>query len=119
MREFDAWAEEQFGSATLGDSRRTARLVRMAARAAEKPSGKLSEVFTSARELDAAYDFVERDHTSIHRLEDTVGRATARRCVDGHRVRIAVDGSSANVVDGTGEKGFGRIGTDAAGARGL
>jgi hypothetical protein len=32
-------------------------------RAAETPSGKLSEVFTSDRERDAAYDFVERDQT--------------------------------------------------------
>src|ERR1700681_3163659 len=49
----------RFGEAELGDARRATRLVRMVARAAERPSGKLSEVFAVAKELDAAYDFVE------------------------------------------------------------
>jgi Transposase DNA-binding/Transposase Tn5 dimerisation domain len=119
ISEVEAWAEEQFGGAALGDARRTARLVRMAASAAQSPSGKLSEVFTSDRELDAAYDFVERDQTRVERLEEAVGQATARKCVGPDRVFIAVDGSSANVVDGTGQKGLGRIGTDAAAAHGL
>src|SRR5262249_4440129 len=35
------------------------------------------------------------------------------------RVRIPVDGSSTKLTDETGQKGLGRIGTDAAGARGL
>jgi hypothetical protein len=113
------WAEEQFGSAALGDSRRTARLVQVAARAAENPSGKLSEVFTSDRERDAAYDFVERDQTRVEQLEEAVGRATAGKCLRADRVFVAVDGSSARVVDNTGDKGLGRIGTDRAGARGL
>jgi hypothetical protein len=117
--EVEAWAEEQFGGAALGDARRTARLVRMAARAAQNPSGKLSEVFTSDRELDAAYDFVERDQTKVERLEEAVGSATVAKCAVGGRVLIAVDGSSAHVVDGTGQKGLGRIGTDTAGAHGL
>jgi hypothetical protein len=120
--EVEAWSEEQFGSAALGDARRTARLVRMAARAASKPSGKLSEVFTSGRELDAAYDFVERDQTRVESLEEAVGKATARKCVGPAgpaRVWIAVDGSSTSVVDGTGQKGLGRIGADEVGAHGL
>jgi hypothetical protein len=113
------WAEEQFGDAVLGDARRTARLVRMATRVAENPSGKLSEVFSCERDLDAAYDFVERDQTKVERLEEAVGRGIARKCVGQGRVRIAVDGSSARVVDGTGKKGLGRIGSDAKGGRGL
>lgn len=117
--EAEAWAEEQFGNAALGDARRTARLVRIGARAAERPSGKLSEVFQSSRELDAAYDFVERDHTTIDRIQQAVAERTARACVAASRVRIAIDGSSANLADGTGEKGFGRVGTDTAGAHGL
>jgi hypothetical protein len=119
ISEVEAWAEEQFGGAALGDARRTARLVRMAVRAAQNPSGKLSEVFTSDRELDAAYDFVERDQTRVGRLEEAVGEATARKGVGPDRVFIAVDGSSVHVVDGTDQKGLGRIGTDAAAAHGL
>lgn len=113
------WAEELFGQAELGDARRTERLVRIAARAAERPSGKLSEVFTSPRELDAAYDFVERDNTTVARLDAAVGRSTTIRCGDQARVRVAVDGSSVSLQDDAHEKGFGRIGTLVAGARGL
>jgi hypothetical protein len=119
MTETEQWARDMFGGAELGDSRRTARLVNIAARAAENPSGKLSEVFTSARELDAAYDFVERDQTSVERLERSVGRATAAKSKGQSYVFVPVDGSSVNLVDGTDAKGFGSIGTITAGAQGL
>jgi len=79
----------------------------------------LSEVFVSACELDAAYDFVESEHVRVERVEAAVGRATARSCRGGGRIRIAVDGSSANVVDRTNQKGFGQIGTNSTTARGL
>lgn len=114
------WAREMFGCAELGDARRTARLVKVAAGAAKRPSGRLSEVFRSPRELDAAYDFVEHGQTTIDRLEAAVGRATAQSCVGQRYVFVPVDGSSVNLVDQTGgSKGFGSIGTTTAGACGL
>ncbi len=90
----------------------------MVARAAERPAGKLSEVF-AAKELDAAYDFVENDGVSVLDLEAVVGRATARQCTG--RVLVAVDGSSLSLTPrkiGI-EKGFGPIGNIKAGWRGL
>jgi Transposase DDE domain len=93
--------------------------VRVVARALEKPSGKISLVFKSARERSAAYDFVESSHVPIGKLEEEVGRATARSCAARGRVRVAVDGSSATVVDKGRSKGLGRLGPDTAGARGL
>lgn len=113
-----AWAQAEFGDAELGDVRRTARLVQVVARAVQNPSGKLSEVFRSPRELDAAYDFVERAQTTVQALQNTVGRATARAC-EGSYVFVAVDGSSVNLTDAGGKKDFGSIGTISAGARGL
>ena len=117
-KDFEDWANEEFGNAALGDVRRTARLVQVVARAAENPSGKLSEVFQSPRELDAAYDFVERDQTTVERLQTAMGLATARRC-EGPYVFVPVDGSSLNLTDAGGTKGFGSVGTLEAGARGL
>jgi len=117
--EAESWAKEQFGSAWLGDSRRTARLVRMVARAAENPGGRLSEVY-AAKELDAAYDFVENASLPISRLEEAVGHATARQCAK-QRIRVAVDGSSLSLTArqiGI-EKGFGPIGRITAGWLGL
>jgi len=117
--EAESWAAEQFGKASLGDSRRTARLVRMVARAAENPGGKLSEVY-AAKDLDAAYDFVENASVPVARLEEVVGGATARQCAE-RRVRVAVDGSSLSITPrriGL-EKGFGPIGRVEAGWLGL
>jgi Transposase DNA-binding/Transposase Tn5 dimerisation domain len=113
------WAEAEFGDAALGDTRRTMRLVRMAARAAENPSGKLSAVFSTSKELDGAYDFVESEKLSVALLETAVGRSAARRCVGQGRVRVAVDGSSLTLTEGPKDKGFGPIGCIAAGWQGL
>ena len=117
--EAEIWSREQFGNAALGDARRTLRLVRMAARAAENPSGKLSEVFSAAKELDGAYDFVESDKLSVERLERAVGHSAARQCAGAGRVRVAVDGSSLSLMEGPNTKGFGPIGAIMAGWKGL
>jgi hypothetical protein len=113
------WAQEQFGDAALGDARRTARLVKMMAGAVERPSGRLSEVY-SAKELDAAYDFVENDGLRVCRLEDAIGKATARQC-SAQRVRVAIDGSSLSLTfRAVGrDKGFGPIGSLKGGWLGL
>jgi hypothetical protein len=115
----EAWAKEEFGSALLGDSRRTARLIKMAARAAENPGGKLSDVFSSPRELDAAYDFVESDHVPARAIAEAQGSATAQRAIGLPHVFVPVDGSSLQLADHAREKDFGAIGTVKAGARGL
>ena len=114
-----AWAEEQFGRVDLGDARRTARLVRVAASAAQAPAGTVSSVFTDDAERQGAYDFLESEHVDAGALEAGVGEIVARRCADEARIFVAVDGSSLTFVDRTGERGLGAIGTYAAGAVGL
>jgi hypothetical protein len=114
-----AWAQQQFGHAVLGDSRRTARLVQMGQRAAEFPAGKLCQVFSAARELDAAYDFVESDAVGAAAVDASIGRATAELACEEPYVFVAVDGSSASLTDTQESKGFGSVGTLDAGSRGL
>lgn len=116
--EAGVWAQSEFGAAALGDDRRTRRFVRMLARLAENPSGKLSAVF-KAKELDGAYDFVENDNVTTARLEVALGRSAAQRCAEETRVRVAVDGSSLSLTDGPKDKGFGPIGNISAGWQGL
>ena len=113
------WAKSEFGSAALGDARRVARLVKVAARAAENPGGKLSEVFQSPRELDAAYDLIESEHVRAAAVLTAQGRATAQRAIGLRYVFVPVDGSSLQLADHEREKDFGSIGTAKAGARGL
>jgi hypothetical protein len=48
--------KEQFGDAELGDARRVERLIRIARRASETPGGKVSHVFSTAREPDGPYN---------------------------------------------------------------
>ena len=113
------WAQRQFGDANLGDRRRTARLVQIGRRAAESPSGKLSQVFSGARELDAAYDFVESDAVSAAEVDASIGRATAELARQEPYVFVAVDGSSASLTDTQEAKGFGSVGSLEGRGRGL
>jgi len=117
--EAEVWAHQTFGKAELRDSRRSERFALMVARAIENPCGTISEVFKCLKERGGAYDFVESEFIPTARLELAVGKGTARSCAGAGRVRVAIDGSSTNIVDKTGTKQFGRIGTDAAGAKGL
>jgi hypothetical protein len=50
---------------------------------------------------------------------DAVAKATARRCVTHDRVYVPVDATSLTVVDQTGHKGFGAVGTWTQASRGV
>src|SRR5688500_5464697 len=106
-----AWSFEEFGSAALGDARRTARLVAMGQRAAERPSGCISEVFDSDAERQGAYDFLEGSAVGYARIGAAVAAAAVRRAQDADRVVVAIDGTSLSLVNHTGTKDFGRIGS--------
>lgn len=114
-----AWAEEHFGGVDLGDVRRTARLVRVAASAAAFPAGTVTKVFAEDAERQGAYDFLESPHVKADALEQGVGRTVAARCASEERMLVAVDGSSLSFVDREGTRGLGAIGSYAAGGLGL
>lgn len=113
------WAQRYFGKADLGDSRRTARLLLMAARAAENPDGKISAVFTDGAERDGAYDLLEGGFVQATDVVASIGDGTAAQCAREDYVYVPIDGSSLGLVDGTGNKGFGSMGALAKGGGGL
>jgi len=113
------WAAGEFGRVDLGDSRRTARLVQMAAAACERPSGKVAAVFPSDPEREGAYDFLENDEVDVTELIEALASATARRCAELPFVFVPVDGSSITVTDLTGKKDMGDVGPRANAGRGL
>jgi hypothetical protein len=113
------WASRELGRTDLGDSRRTARLVRMAARAAEAPAGKVSEVFAERAELQGAYDFLESPHSSASEVSKAAGLAAAERGARERFVFVAVDGSSLTLTDRAGGKDFGSVGALSQHGRGL
>jgi len=112
------WAYEEFGDAELGDSRREHRLLRMAATAATRPAGRVSEVFSVAAERQGAYDLLENDDIDCDALAKAMFRAAARRA-SGDYALVAVDGSSLTLTDRLRAKDFGGIGATERGARGL
>ena len=112
------WAHDEFGRASLGNAKRTRRLVNMANRAAERPGGTITSVFSSSAERQGAYKFVENlgvDHRDVGRAAH---EATARRCSELDFVFVAVDGCTVSVTDSTGDKGFGKVGTKETRGRG-
>lgn len=114
-----AWAERVFQTADLGDARRNRRLVRIAGRVAAGPAGRVTAVFRNAAERQAAYDFLEHDQVPTAAVGDAVFTATAQVGRKHERVFVVLDGTSLQLVDESGSKGFGHIGSFAKGAHGL
>jgi hypothetical protein len=119
LTDCDKWSQQVFGGAELGDQRRTRRLVEMAARAAERPSGRISQAFDTTTDREGAYDFIENSLVPTEQIGVAAFRATAREAAEFKLVFIPIDGTSIKLWDGVGHKDFGRIGTHAAGATGL
>ena len=119
MMEPMAWAQEHFGSIDLGDSRRTARLVRVVGSAAAFPAGTVTKVFADDAERQGAYDFLESPHVKADALEAGAGRMVAARCAREKSILVAVDGSSLSFVDREGTRELGAVGSYAAGGLGL
>lgn len=113
------WAMDEFGQAALGDGRRTTRVLNMATRAAQRPGGKITDVFSSDRERQGAYDLLEGKHVDASALSCAAGRAAARRATSEVFSFVAIDGSSISPTDETGSKGFGSVGNLVKGGRGL
>jgi hypothetical protein len=114
-----AWAYEEFGHAELGDSRRTARLVRMVAALAEQPGGKVLDVFRSGAERQGAYDLLGNSRVCAEAMLAATEAATVRRCDQAPWVHVVVDGTSLNLSDWRRRKDFGAVGSTLNGARGL
>lgn len=113
------WAQEEFGRAELGDTRRTARLVAIGAAACECPSGKVAAVFGVEREREGAYDFLENAHVAAEEIAASVVSATTARCHGLPFVFVPVDGSSISAADRARARDFGNVGNDSHGSRGL
>jgi hypothetical protein len=113
------WASEEFGLADLGDKRRTKRLVQMAARAANQPAGQVTAVFDTSAAREGAFRLLENEDVAPSAIARASHRACARRASGAEYAFVAIDGTSLNLTDRTGEKGLGVIGARSIGARGL
>jgi hypothetical protein len=104
-----AWAQTEFGAAELGNSLRVKRLIDIATRIAEKPSGKITQVFDNQAEREGAYRFVESIHVDHRAIANSIFKATACRSAKEEIVYIPVDASSITLTDKIGAKKHGRM----------
>jgi hypothetical protein len=95
------------------------RLMSMAARVAERPAGKVTQVFSVAAEREGAFRFVENEDISAAEIGAAAHRATARRSANEPFVCVPVDQTDLRVVDRSDGKGLGPIGDGRTNARGM
>jgi hypothetical protein len=118
MMDVAQWAETEFGGATLGDVRRTRRLVSMAAEVASCPAGKVTEACASSASREGAFRWLENEAVRVEPVVKAAVRATVARCARSKRVYVPVDATSLSLTDFTGKKGLGAVGSWSQGSRG-
>jgi hypothetical protein len=91
----------------------------MLERMATDPAGSVLDVFKTSAERQGAYDFLENSAIRPDELTASIAEATVVRASSADYAFVAVDGSSLNLTDLGRTKGFGAVGTNTAGARGL
>ena len=74
-----SWAEQEFGSARLGNTLRTKRLVAMADTALRSPAGLITATFSDSAERQGAYKFAENEAVCVGELTAAACRAAAGR----------------------------------------
>lgn len=83
MLDVEAWAEQQFRTCELGDERRTRRLVRFAAQAAEKPDASTPRQTEVWADLKAAYRLFDQDEVTFETITAPHQALTREQCSDG------------------------------------
>jgi hypothetical protein len=63
--EIEPWAEQQFGACELGDTRRTKRIVKLAAQVAAKPDASTPQQTEHWADCKAAYRLFDRDEVTF------------------------------------------------------
>jgi hypothetical protein len=103
------WAEEEYGSAILGDARRTRRLVKIAEGAMNQPAGQVTAVFEGA-EREGTFRLLENDAVDTDAIARAAHGACARRASAEKFVFIPLDGTSLSLTDRLAAKGLGSVG---------
>jgi Transposase DNA-binding/Transposase DDE domain len=113
------WAEAEFGSATLGDERRTRRLVRLATDVASRPAGMVPRVCESSAAQEGAFRWLENAEIRHEPVLAAIQRATAARCAEQQLVFVPIDATSLTLTDKGKTKGLGGVGAWQMGSRGV
>jgi len=102
---------EEFGHTKLGNTARTRRLLLMAERAANKPSGKITEIFKTVAEREGAYKFLENKKIDELKIAQAAHSACVERCKEEDFVFVPVDQSTLSFKDPQNIRGVGPVGS--------
>lgn len=114
------WAEEEFGTASLGNGLRTQRLVAIGAAVLEHPHASVLKAMPSEAEREGTYRWLGSDLIEADEVDAARGRACLRRIDQlGGDVIIPIDQTSFTLPDRTGERDFGSVGNRSRELRGV
>jgi hypothetical protein len=106
----DKWAVETFGTAELGDLRRTDRLVKMATAIAENPSASLPESMRNWADTLAAYRFLDNLDVTHEQIMQPHWKTTREEALHHARVLLPADTTDINLSSHETAEGLGPIG---------
>jgi hypothetical protein len=119
MASEQAWAEAEFGDVNLGDSRRTRRLVALAAEVARQPAGSVTKVCSSSASREGAFRWLENPAIRRAPVAQGIIRSTLSKCAAHRLAYVALDSASIAVTDRKRTKGTGGIGAWSLKQRGV
>src|SRR5688572_28896954 len=105
--ESSIWAEETFGRASLGDPRRTRRLVRIAELGAQSPAGTVTQSAQRICDREGAFRFLESRKVASDEVSRAVFESTAQLCGKHEIVYVVVDQTDLKFVDRKNQRGLG------------
>ena len=111
------WAQQHLGSVELGDCRRVARLVKVAAALAAHPCGTLPGAFPKWSELKAAYRLLDNPSLTFEKALSPHLQSVRAACAQAGQYLLIEDTTLLDFSSHRSLKGVGRIGDD--GGRGL
>lgn len=114
------WAENEFGTADLGDPRLNRRLVDLGRDIGARPHAKLTETCGgSMAKYRGACRFFNNSSVTLNKILQPHQEATLRRCRNETIVLAAQDTTTLNYASHQKSKGFGPIAAEHTGAVGL
>jgi hypothetical protein len=114
------WAEEEFGTAQLGNKLRTDRLIVITAALLERPHGTVLKAIESPAEREGSYRWLENPNIDMEEVDAARARACLKRMdATGGDVIIPIDQTSFSLPDRTGARDFGSVGNRFREVRGV
>jgi hypothetical protein len=118
-REARDWIEAELGGADMGDTRLTARLLRMTGTFYDAPTANIPQACGSAKAAKAAYRFLDNGKVRWRAILEPHYAATEERIREHRLVLVAQDTTTLNYSTHPHTSGLGPIGSSLEAVRGL